>query len=165
VVTPILGTFKFKEYSFMSNVTPNIAKSASASSSAESSLNTALGKTTIDDAVVAKVAGIAAGAVPGVHALGGGAARAIGAIRGALNQQDRSQGIRVEVGETQVAADVSIVAEYPVPLQQVADSVRSAVIDAIESLVGMQVTEVNVTINDVYIPSDDDENKDEARVQ
>jgi len=30
------------------------------------------------------------------------------------------------------------------------------VYDAIENLVGMQVTEVNVTITDVHIPSDDD---------
>ena len=125
-----------------------------------------LGKTTINDSVVAKVAGIAAAAVPGVHALGGGAARAIGAIRGALNQQDRAQGITVEVGETQVAADVSIVAEYPFALQEVANNVRSAVVDAIENLVGMEVTEVNVTINDVHIPSDDDDSsKDESRVQ
>ena len=123
------------------------------------------GKTTINDAVVAKVAGIAAAAVPGVYALGGGAARAIGALRGALNQQDRSQGISVEVGETQVAADVTIVAEYPVALQDVADDVRTAVIDAIENLVGMEVTEVNVTINDVHIPSDGQDDKEEARVQ
>lgn len=126
---------------------------------------TGTGKTTINDAVVAKVAGIAAAAVPGVYALGGGAARAIGALRGALNQQDRSQGISVEVGETQVAADVTIVAEYPVALQDVADDVRAAVIDAIENLVGMEVTEVNVTINDVHIPSDDQDDKEEARVQ
>ena len=126
---------------------------------------TGTGKTTINDAVVAKVAGIAAAAVPGVYALGGGAARAIGALRGALNQQDRSQGISVEVGETQVAADVTIVAEYPVALQDVADDVRTAVIDAIENLVGMEVTEVNVTINDVHIPSDGQDDKEEARVQ
>lgn len=123
------------------------------------------GKTTINDAVVAKVAGIAAREVPGVHSLGGGAARAFGAIREAVNQKDLSQGVRVEVGETQVAADIVIVAEYPVPLQSVASSVRSAVTSAIESLVGMEVTEVNVTVNDVHLPSDDNDDDSEARVQ
>jgi len=128
--------------------------------------DTSLGTTTIDDAVVAKVAGLAASAVPGVFALGGGAARAIGAIRGALNQKDSAQGVTVEVGETQVAADVSLVAEYPVSLQQVADDVRTAIIDAIESLVGLQVTEVNIVVNDVHIPSeDDDDTQTESRVQ
>jgi len=118
--------------------------------------DTIVGKTVIVDAVIAKVAGIAAREVAGVWGLGGGAARALGAIRDAINSTDLSQGIKVEVGETQVAVDVSIVAEYPMPLQVVADGVRSAIIDAIENLVGMEVTEVNVTINDVHIPSDDD---------
>jgi uncharacterized alkaline shock family protein YloU len=66
-----------------------------------------------------------------------------------------SQGISVEVGETQVAVDVTIVAEYPVQLQQVADDIRSSVIRAIEDLVGLEVTEVNVTIIDIHLPSDD----------
>jgi uncharacterized alkaline shock family protein YloU len=149
----------------MTNVTP--ATTSDYSTPVTSPVVNGTGKTTINDAVIAKVAGIAAAAVPGVFALGGGAARAIGALRGALNQQDRSQGISVEVGETQVAADVTIVAEYPVALQGVADDVRTAVIDAIENLVGMEVTEVNVTINDVHIPSDDQDkdDKEEARVQ
>ncbi|SEA38924.1 Asp23/Gls24 family envelope stress response protein [Leifsonia sp. 21MFCrub1.1] len=123
----------------------------------------ATGKTVISDAVVAKVAGIAAREVPGVHALGGGAARALGALREAINATDHGQGISVEVGEKQVAADVTIVAEYPVSLQKVAADVRSAIVQAIERIVGLEVTEVNVTINDVHLPSDDDDQ--EARVQ
>ena len=116
---------------------------------------TGTGKTVINDGVVAKVAGIAAREVTGVHALGGGAARALGAIREAMNNTDVSQGISVEVGETQVAVDVTIVAEYPVQLQQVANDIRSSVIRAIEDLVGLEVTEVNVTIVDIHLPSDD----------
>jgi len=123
------------------------------------------GKTVIDDTVVSKVAGIAAREVDGVHSLGGGAARAIGAIRGAIGQRDFGQGVKVEVGETQVAADIVIVAEYPVALQDVAEGVRSGVSRALEQIVGMEVAEVNVTIQDVFIPGDDDEDeKKETRV-
>ena len=114
------------------------------------------GSTVIVDSVIAKVAGIATREVAGVFALGGGAARALGVIREAMNNTDLTQGISVEVGETQVAVDITLVAEYPIPLQTVADNVRTAVYAAIENLVGMQVTEVNVTITDVHIPSDDD---------
>jgi len=135
----------------MSNVTP----------AATSSSRAAAGKNTIAEGVVSKVAGIAAREVRGVHDLGNGAARAIGAIRNAINQQDRGQGVSVEVGEKQVAADIVIVAEYPVELQKVADDVRKSVTDAISQVVGMEVTEVNVTVSDVYIPSEDD-NKDDA---
>ncbi|ROQ64859.1 MULTISPECIES: Asp23/Gls24 family envelope stress response protein [unclassified Rathayibacter] len=145
----------------MTNVTP----STLATTSAKHGTETSTGKNTIADGVVEKVAGIAARQVAGVHDLGGGAARAIGAIRNAINAQDRGQGISVEVGEKQVAADITVVAEYPVALQKLADSIRSAVSEAISSVVGMEVTEVNVTIADVYIPSDDKDEDTESRVK
>lgn len=127
----------------------------------------ATGKTAIEDGVVAKIAGIAARDVKGVYALGGGAARMVGAIRDALNTTDLAQGVSVEVGETQVAVDVTIVADYPVSLQKVADDVRAAITRAMVELVGMEVAEVNVTVNDVHIPSDDNDEDDAqgARVQ
>lgn len=130
-------------------------KAPAGTSRAEDSPN-GTGKTVINDGVVAKVAGLAARDVAGVHALGGGAARALGAIREAMKSTDVSQGVSVEVGETQVAVDVTIVADYPVQLQQVANDIRTNVIRAVEDLVGLEVTEVNVTIVDIHLPSDDD---------
>jgi uncharacterized alkaline shock family protein YloU len=147
----------------MANVTGGVQPKAQVVTASQTS---AAGKTTIEDGVVAKIAGIAAREVGGVYALGGGAARMVGAIRDALNTTDLAQGISVEVGETQVAVDVTIVAEYPVSLQKVADDVRAAIARAMVELVGMEVAEVNVTVNDVHIPSDDDtEQPQEARVQ
>jgi len=125
------------------------------------------GKTTIAEGVVAKVAGIAAREVAGVYALGGGGARALGAIRDAINATDLTQGVKVEVGETQAAADITIVVEYGAPIQEVADQVRSRVAGAINRLVGLEVVEVNVDVNDVHIPGDDsnDDDSNEKRVQ
>ena len=143
----------------MSNVTPATTGTAAAKHTASD----AAGKNTIVDGVVSKVAGIAAREVPGVHDLGNGAARAIGALRDAIGQRDFGQGVKVEVGEKQVAADIVIVAEYPVSLQQVADGVRTGVARALEQIVGMEVAEVNVTVQDVYIPGDDDDNEDEKK--
>jgi uncharacterized alkaline shock family protein YloU len=114
------------------------------------------GATTVADGVVAKIAGIAIQEIDGVYALGGGAARALGNLREKVGQKDLTQGVSVEVGQTQVAVDVTLVVEYPHPLQQVADAARDAVYRAIEDLVGMEVTEVNVTITDIHVPSDDD---------
>ncbi|WP_298011841.1 Asp23/Gls24 family envelope stress response protein [uncultured Microbacterium sp.] len=125
--------------------------------------DSAAGKTTIADGVVAKVAGIAAREVPGVYALGGGGARALGAIRSVVNADDKSQGVKVEVGETQAAADITIVVEYPMPVQEVASNVRAAVSGAISQLVGLEVVEVNVEVNDVHLPSDD-KDEEESRV-
>lgn len=122
------------------------------------------GKTIISDGVIAKVAGIAAREVPGVHALGGGGARAFGAIRDAVNATDLGQGVKVEVGETQAAADITIVVAYPAPIHQVAANVRAAVAGAISQLAGLEVVEVNVEVNDVHVPGTDDEDDAESRV-
>ncbi|MGG5174386.1 Asp23/Gls24 family envelope stress response protein [Pseudarthrobacter sp. J1763] len=109
------------------------------------------GRTIISESAVAKVAGIAARAVPGVHSLGSGSSRALGAIRDAVGSSDHSAGVRAEVGETQVAVDINLVAIYGHPLRQVANEVRAAVYNAVEQLVGLQVIEVNIEINDVYL--------------
>jgi uncharacterized alkaline shock family protein YloU len=108
----------------------------------------------INDSVVAKITGLALRDVAGIHALGGGAARALGVIRNAISSTDHSQGVSVQVGDGDVSVELSIVADYPVPLQRVADDARAAVIEAIETLVGLDVTEVNVTINDIHLPDD-----------
>lgn len=109
------------------------------------------GRTMIAEAAVAKVAGIAARAVPGVYSLGSVPSRALGAIRDAVGSSDHAAGVRAEVGETQVAVDISLVASYGTPLHSLADQVRASVYRAVEELVGLQVIEVNVEITDVYV--------------
>lgn len=122
-------------------------------------LVTEQGSTTIADIVVQKVAGLAAREVNGVHELGGNAARAFGALRDRIPGASASvgQGVSVEVGETQAAVDLQIVVEYGVAIADVARVVRRNVISAIEQMTALEVVEVNIHINDVYIPGDDDE--------
>ncbi len=111
------------------------------------------GRTVISDTAVAKVVGVAARGVSGVHALGSGASRSIGAIRDVVGATDLTQGVRVEVGESQVAVDLVLMAIYGYPLQELAATVRAAVYDAVVGLVGRDVIEVNIEITDVYIPA------------
>lgn len=110
------------------------------------------GRTVISETAVAKVAGIAARSVPGVYSLGTGPSRALGAIRDAVGSSDHAAGVHAEVGETQVAVDINLVAVYGTPLHSLANQIRAAVYSAVEELVGLQVIEVNVEINDVYVP-------------
>ncbi|MEZ2121701.1 MULTISPECIES: Asp23/Gls24 family envelope stress response protein [unclassified Corynebacterium] len=131
-----------------------------------SALETEHGRTHIDDVVVAKIAGMAAREVSGVHALGGGAARALGALRDmAGSRVDVRQGVSVEVGETQAAADVAIVAEYGVAIHELADAIRRNIINAIERMTGLEVTEVNVTVHDVHLDLDDDKSDDDEETK
>jgi len=120
------------------------------------------GRTTIADVVVSKIAGIATREVTGVHDLGGGAARAVGALRDRIPgaTTNHSQGVSVEVGERQAAVDIEIVAEYGVSIADLAGGIRQNVIFAVERMTGLEVTEVNVTVHDVFLddgtqPADD----------
>lgn len=110
------------------------------------------GRTVISEIAVAKVVGIAARSVAGVHALGSGTSRSIGAIREVVGATDLTQGVKVEVGESQVAVDLVLLAEYGYPLQALANTVRAAVYAGVEELVGRDVIEVNIEITDVFIP-------------
>lgn len=110
------------------------------------------GRTVIAETAVAKVAAIAARSVQGVYALGTGGPRALSALRDAVGGSDLGQGVRVEVGQTQVAVDINLVAVYGEPLQELAARVRAAVYRAVEELVGLEVIEVNVEISDVHLP-------------
>jgi uncharacterized alkaline shock family protein YloU len=117
------------------------------------------GVTTIKDSVISKVAGLAVQEVPGVHALGSTPVRAIGAIVGTLSRAEVNPGINIELGDDGVTVHIVLVATYPVPLAGLADQVRASVSQAIEGLVGMTVSAVNVTITDIYVAesSDDDD--------
>ncbi|GGC95998.1 hypothetical protein GCM10011512_23760 [Tersicoccus solisilvae] len=110
------------------------------------------GTTQIADAAAARIAALAARRVPGVHTLGAGTPRAIGAIREAVGADDTRSGVRVELGSRQIAVDIVLVAEFGEPLRETAELVRAAVHHDVERLVGLQVTEVNVEIADVHVP-------------
>jgi uncharacterized alkaline shock family protein YloU len=131
---------------------------ATAEKATETALVTKQGITTIADTVVQKIAGLAAREVHGVHDLGGGAARAFGAIRDRIPGASASagQGVSVEVGEKQAAVDLQLLVEYGVAIADLARSVRRSVVTAIEQMTGLQVVEVNITVTDVHLPGDDE---------
>ena len=138
------------------------AGKAASSSASEGTLDTTRGNTTIADVVVSKIAGIATREVGGVHDVGGGAARMVGVLRERIPgaRTNVSQGVSVEVGERQAAVDVSLIAEYGVAIHELAEAVRQNIIAAVEGMTGLEMTEVNVEVTDVYLPGEDDEDDD-----
>jgi len=136
---------------------PNPGDRTGGLSTRDQGLQSAQGTTSIADTVVSKIAGIAAKDVSGVYALGGGASRALGAVRERIPgaRVNHSQGVSVEVGETQTAVDLDMIAEYGVAIADLAASVRRNVITSIERMTGLQVTEVNISVADIHLPEDD----------
>ncbi|PZG49772.1 Asp23/Gls24 family envelope stress response protein [Spongiactinospora gelatinilytica] len=136
-------------------------------SGAAGPLQSGKGKTTIADGVVAKIAAMAARDVSGVHEMGGAAGRALNAVRGMVGGGDRptAHGVSVEVGERQAAVDVNLVADYGVAIPDMASAVRRNVITAVERMCGLEVTEVNVKVDDVYLPGDDKQSGEQKKSQ
>jgi uncharacterized alkaline shock family protein YloU len=128
-------------------------------------LQTEKGQTTIADPVVTKVAGLAAREVGGVYELGGGVARALGAVTQRLPVGDNTnQGVSVEVGDKEAAIDLTVIVEYGESIPKVAQQIRENVVRRIEGITGLSVTEVNVAVNDLHLPGDDRADEP-ARVQ
>jgi uncharacterized alkaline shock family protein YloU len=119
------------------------------------------GRTTIADAVVEKVAGMAARQLGGVYALGSGATRAFGAIKEAMGSgPSPNTGVTVEVGERQAAIDLDITVEYGVSIIDLSQAVRRNVIDQVERMTGLEVTEVNIDVHDVHIADEGDDDSE-----
>ncbi|MFC8177629.1 MULTISPECIES: Asp23/Gls24 family envelope stress response protein [Nocardiaceae] len=137
---------------------------AAKSATTTSALVSTTGRTTIADTVVSKIAGIATREVQGVHDVGGGTSRAIGALRERIPgaRVNQSQGVSVEVGERQAAVDIDIVAEYGVSIADLASGIRRNVITAVERMTGLEVTEVNIVVHDVFLDEGDDESGQEV---
>jgi uncharacterized alkaline shock family protein YloU len=119
-------------------------------------LQTELGITTIQDGVVSKVAGIAAQEVEGVRMGSGTTSQAMGSIMSAVpgvgGNASQSRGVSVEVGELEAAVNLTMSVEYGRAIHQIAEAVRTNVIRRVESLVGLRVTEVNIAVNDLFFP-------------
>ncbi len=122
-------------------------------STGSSPLQTERGNTIIQDSVVSKIAGIAAGEVDGIR-MGSGASQTasnlLGSITGGGGSQ--TQGVSVEVGQEEAALDLALTAEYGKSVPQLAEAVRRNVINRVENLVGLRVTEVNITVSNVFFP-------------
>lgn len=126
------------------------------------------GRTAIADTVVAKIAGMAVGEMPGVYALGAGMARAFGAVRERIpgaGGPNVAQGVVVEVGERQAAVDLDVIVEYGVSIPDLGDGIRRNVIGAVEKMCGLEVTEVNISVGDIHLPGEEAREPAEPRVR
>ncbi len=126
-------------------------------SSQGSPLKSEMGNTTISSTVVSQIAGIAAQEVEKVQ-MAGGTSAAVGgflqSVTGSTGGGNLSRGVSVEVGEEEAAVDLTMTVEYGQSIPRVTEAARRNVINRVESLSGLRVTEVNITVNDVQVPEE-----------
>jgi uncharacterized alkaline shock family protein YloU len=114
------------------------------------------GTTSIANEVVEKVAGIAAREVPGVYDLGGDTARVFTEIKEKLHlgAEGKGQGVNVRLAGKQAEVHVTLVLEYGFVVSSVTDKVREKVISSVEALLELDVTAVDILVDDIHVEGD-----------
>ncbi|MFW6381792.1 MAG: Asp23/Gls24 family envelope stress response protein [Bacillota bacterium] len=112
----------------------------------------------IANEVVSIIAGLAATEVEGVAGMSGGI---VGGIAEVLGRKNLSKGVKVEVGEEESAVDLFVIIEYGSSIPDVAWRIQNNVQEAIESMTGLKVVEINVHVQGVHIEEEEEEIEEE----
>ena len=105
------------------------------------------GKVLFAPDVIATIASFAAAEVEGVVGMAGGV---VEGISGMLNaKKSMTKGIKVEVGEEEVAVDLSVIIRYGAKLHEVCTKIQTGIKNAIETMTGLRVVQVNVFVQSI----------------
>lgn len=107
------------------------------------------GNIRIADDVVAVIAGIAATDTEGIYAMSGGITEG---LANRLMGKNIRKGVKVEVGTTETAIDLRVIVAYGAKIDAVCRGLQKNVKDAVESMTGLAVIEVNVQVDGVEFP-------------
>ena len=113
-----------------------------------------MGAVKISEEVVKTVAGMAAVDIAGVAGMSGGLT---GGFAELLGRKNLSKGIKVAVGDKEAAIDIFVILEYGVRVPEVAANMQNKVKNAVESMTGLKVVEVNIHVQGVVFPSEQKE--------
>ena len=107
-----------------------------------------IGEVQIAAEVVAIIAGLAATEVEGVDSLAGNMSNE---LVGKLGMKNPSKGVKVEVTEEHVSVNMSLNLKYGYSIPKVCEKVQDKVKNAIETMTGLMVLDVNIKIAGINV--------------
>ncbi|MCI1723699.1 MAG: Asp23/Gls24 family envelope stress response protein [Lachnospiraceae bacterium] len=107
-----------------------------------------VGSVKVTEEVTAIIAGLAATEVEGVSSMAGGVTKDLIAK---LGMRSLRSGVKVDVLEGVVTVDLTLNIAYGYSIVDVSKKVQEKVKTAIESMTGMEVSDVNVRVADVSV--------------
>lgn len=107
-----------------------------------------IGEVQIADEVVAIIAGLAATEVKGVASMYGNITNELVAK---LGMKNLSKGVKIEVSDGKVSVDLAINMEYGYNIPEVTGAVQDRVKNAIETMTGLSVEDVNIRVAGVNL--------------
>ncbi len=126
-----------------------------------SPLVTDRGTTTVKNAVVTSIVSKAVKEISGAEpeiagrstTLPGDSSPTVGEFFGKMTGSGRgTRGISAEVGREETAVDVTVTVPYGRSIPDLTRSIRDTIIQRVENMTGLRVTEVNITVKDVSFP-------------
>ncbi len=127
-----------------------VTTSQSAAVTTQSNVN---GTTEIAESVVSHLAGVATREVKGVHEMhdfgANGLTRAFGGITG-RDQTDK--GVAVTITDQSCSISLDITVEQDANIPTVASQIRRAVSGRIKAVTGLDTSEINIMVADIYLP-------------
>lgn len=116
------------------------------------------GKTTVASGVLLSIARLTALQVPGVSRM----APLPPNITRLFRRSNASQGVVIQIEGDRIYADLYVVLKSEVNIREVSRQIQHEVKRAFSEMVGMEVGRINVHIEDIdYPPNDEDSNSDE----
>ena len=106
------------------------------------------GEIKIADEVVAIIAALAATEVEGVASMAGNITNE---LIGKLGMKNLSKGVKIDVSEGKVSVDLAINMEYGYNIPEVTGAVQDRVKNAIETMTGLAVEDVNIRVAGVNL--------------
>jgi len=110
-----------------------------------------LGMITIDNEVIARVAGMAAMDCYGI--VGMAAKNVKDGIVQLLKLESLTKGVRLTMGETAAVIDLHIIVEYGTNIAAIGETLVSTVKYRVEEYTGVQVEKINISVEGVRVDS------------
>jgi len=110
-----------------------------------------VGNVSFANDVLAIIAGLAASEIEGVAGMSGGLA---GGIADMLGRKNLAKGIKITVNDKLISVDINMIVTYGYKLHEVSRKVQANVIKAIETMTGLNVERVNISVLGIQFTKD-----------
>ncbi|SHI69644.1 Uncharacterized conserved protein YloU, alkaline shock protein (Asp23) family [Dethiosulfatibacter aminovorans DSM 17477] len=110
------------------------------------------GQVKISDEVISIIASIAASEIEGVNSAASGFVDGLSSL---FTKKSYTKGIKVELKDNDAVIDMTITIDYGFKIHDVAEQVQSKVKREVENMTGLNVTKVNVIVQNVVIPKEE----------
>ncbi len=118
-----------------------------------------MGIVKISDEVVEVIAGLAASEIDGLEGM---STTLVGGITQILSgKKNASKGIKVNVEEDKAIIDLYVVVKYGVKIPEVAKKVQENVKKSVESMTGLNVSGINLYIQSIVLPKEEEKVNEE----